>query len=91
MSVSESKRHKVFHRARGRCQCTLSRCRHPINHDEASRRASGDIEVGLIGAALLSSFGDRCARSFAYPDGLLGDLVRGWGGRSHHSCQHGWV
>ena len=78
MSVSESKRREVFHRAGGRCQCTFAQCRHPINHDEALRRASGNIALGSIGAALLSSFGDRCARSFTYPDSLLGDLVRGW-------------
>lgn len=78
MSVSESKRHGVFQRAGGRCQCTLSRCRHPINHDEASLRASRTIAVGPIGAALLASFGDRCARSFTYPDSLFGDVLRGW-------------
>ena len=78
MSVSESKRHEVFHRAGGRCQCTLARCSHPIDHDEALRRASGNIAVGPIGAALLSSIGDRCARSFSYPVGLFGNLVRGW-------------
>ena len=78
MSVSDSKRREVFHRAGGRCQCTLAGCRHPIDHAEALRRASGTIAVGPIGATLLSSFGDRCARSFSYPDSLLGDLVRGW-------------
>ena len=78
MSVSESKRRKVFHRAGGRCQCTLARCSHPIDHYAVLRRASGTIAVGPIGAALLSSIGDRCARLFSYPDSLFGDLVRGW-------------
>ena len=80
MSISESKRRTVFRRAGGRCQCRLDGCSHTIDPQEALRRATAAVEGGPIAAALLSAMGDRCSRTFSYPDSLslLGDLIRGW-------------
>lgn len=78
MSVSESDRKTVFYRAGGRCQCVLAGCSHPIDHHEALARATNTIEVGRIASSLLSGLKERCARTFSYPDGLLGHFARAW-------------
>ena len=78
MSVSESKRHEVFHRAGGRCQCTLAQCSHPIDRYVELQRASGTIAVGPIGAALLSSADRLTATPSKRRRHLRGELWTPW-------------